>query len=539
MFKTFRQHPLLCLVLGMLVAVIFIPTLPSLRPPGGDNGSFLYMGWRILEGQVMYRDIWDHKPPAIHFLNALGLYLGGGSAWGVWILEWFMLFMAAVIGFAMMKDAFGFLSALFASLAWPLALTIVIGGNMTEEFTLFFQFLALALFWRSEKSGHYGYRGFLIGVTAAIAFCLKQNMVGLWLAIALYCLVTRVARGRWGELIAIGASMLAGSAALFGGLALYFSATGALAQFWDSAFLYNFVYTSEVPLKKVFRSAYDGLGTMYKSGITIFALPAWILGVLSLIMNRQEIRSCRPLVGLAIVVLPLEILLATLSGKAYGHYFVPWVPVFAILAAFGVHFVLDSLPRSSGRSDLKSPAALWLGTVLVAMSVIPLYHTLVYPVLLYPSEPTFRTLRETASWIRKNTDEDSSLLVWGSGARLNFMSRRPAPTRMFVQLALYTKGYTNPAMIGEFYQDLVNKRPLIVSRPQENIPPLEAAKRKDWQPDSDRYAVLPEAQKIFDFISENYTAVETLGPGQWVVYRYGGNNATSRAPEKSSGPPVF
>jgi hypothetical protein len=55
-----------------LILLLLALRLPSLvQPAGGDQGLYGYAGQRILAGEVMYRDVWDQKPPAIVFLYAL------------------------------------------------------------------------------------------------------------------------------------------------------------------------------------------------------------------------------------------------------------------------------------------------------------------------------------------------------------------------------------------------------------------------------------------------------------------------------------
>jgi hypothetical protein len=55
-----------------LAALLSIFRLPSLvQPMGADQGLYAYVGERILEGDVPYRDAWDQKPPAIHYTYAL------------------------------------------------------------------------------------------------------------------------------------------------------------------------------------------------------------------------------------------------------------------------------------------------------------------------------------------------------------------------------------------------------------------------------------------------------------------------------------
>ena len=41
------------------------------RPFEMDEGLYAYGGWQILKGLILYRDLYDLKPPGIYYLNAL------------------------------------------------------------------------------------------------------------------------------------------------------------------------------------------------------------------------------------------------------------------------------------------------------------------------------------------------------------------------------------------------------------------------------------------------------------------------------------
>ena len=88
--KHFEKILILLIALYGLIPIspLFISTIRR------DSGVVQYIGWRILNGEVPYRDIWDHKPPIIFFLNALGLWLGNLSPWGIWIIEFLSLAIA-------------------------------------------------------------------------------------------------------------------------------------------------------------------------------------------------------------------------------------------------------------------------------------------------------------------------------------------------------------------------------------------------------------------------------------------------------------
>jgi len=54
-----------------LICALLILRLPSLvQPMGPDQGLYAYVGERILHGELAYRDAWDQKPPAIHYVYA-------------------------------------------------------------------------------------------------------------------------------------------------------------------------------------------------------------------------------------------------------------------------------------------------------------------------------------------------------------------------------------------------------------------------------------------------------------------------------------
>ena len=223
---------------------VLLPVSPlNMKFSYSDSGVFLYTGWRILNGELPYRDVWDHKPPIIFYINALGLAIGDNSRWGVWLIELVALFGAAYIGFKLLKKTLGIFAALFSLLLWLLSLVYVLqGGNIPTEFTLPLQFSALWLVYRADKSRRPQWMFFLIGLTGASAFFLKQNTIGLWIAIVIYLtlkgLMSKQGRQWLRELWFIALGGLAVSLLVV----VFFSIQGAFPQFWSAAFEYNFIY---------------------------------------------------------------------------------------------------------------------------------------------------------------------------------------------------------------------------------------------------------------------------------------------------------
>src|SRR5215510_2887998 len=103
--------PTLVSAFGTLIALF--PCNPNnMTLPSRDSGVFLYVGWRLLNGNVPYRDVWDHKPPLIYFVDALGLIITPESLWGIWFLQIIFIFFTLLVIYKLLDQEFGIYSAL-------------------------------------------------------------------------------------------------------------------------------------------------------------------------------------------------------------------------------------------------------------------------------------------------------------------------------------------------------------------------------------------------------------------------------------------
>ena len=256
------------LPLAILLALALVALLPSLptfyRTPNIDSSIFLYIGGKIRQGQLPFRDIYDHKPPLIFYLNALGLSLAGGSRWGVWALEWLSLSSAALLAYAFLRRYFGKAAAFIAVSAMLLNLAFVIErGNLTEEYALPFQFAALYLLARVDTLPAAGARSFgrgatffALGVMLGMASTLKQPLAGVGLSIAVYLtfffLVRRSPQRPDGRGWLSAAALIAlGGAVVWLIWFAYFAAVGIFPEFWEAAFQYNFALSGISTQRKI------------------------------------------------------------------------------------------------------------------------------------------------------------------------------------------------------------------------------------------------------------------------------------------------
>ncbi|MDP9252585.1 MAG: glycosyltransferase family 39 protein, partial [Chloroflexota bacterium] len=174
-------------LLVLVSIAVLVPNHPAGRAPAEDAGVFFYAAQRLLEGGLPYRDIWDHKPPGVYFVDAIGLALAGRE--GVWLVQIAFLGAAALLGYRALRRVFGDVPAVFGSLAWLVAsprLFLERGQTSFVEFyALPLQFGALLLYTQRLTTA----RAVGMGVLGGAALLFKPTMVGIWLAIGLVTLV--------------------------------------------------------------------------------------------------------------------------------------------------------------------------------------------------------------------------------------------------------------------------------------------------------------------------------------------------------------
>jgi hypothetical protein len=513
-------------VLLAIILVLLLPLSPALTPmPGRDSGVFLYTGQQILQGQIPYRDVWDHKGPILFFINAIGLRLFNGSAWGVWLMVAIALWLSVVMCFLLLRRLFTTWAAVFATIALVCSIDLLaFGYNKTELYALPLQFIAFYLFYEIEQHGQVRWWGFGLGLTFALTFFLQQNLAVLWGVIVLYWIARAVYLRTWKLLFRQLSTFLLGFLAVALPLFVYLASYNALEAYFNAAFGYNFVYSSDTNMLKKLVSPIYGLYELARSGITLLAVGGWLVAVRDIWRSRRESMTAKSaLILVALIGLPVNALSTSLSGTSYAWYFIEWLPVFCIFVAY----LADSFlfHREAGDITLKTTSSkMWIIAFMAAMIFQTVGFWMIEDFAIPLLSPDTKTTDPVLDYIQRHTDNNDYLLMWGVQAEYNFLSGRSAPTRFVYQLPLYRRAYQRPALINEFYGDLQANPPALIvdtSSINPNIPPIDALRRQSWPIDGDTVnATLPEMDAVFQFIDDHYQRIGEIGDEGWVAYEY-------------------
>jgi hypothetical protein len=449
-------------LLFVLLVVAFLARSPySVPVPIRDSGIFLNIGSEVLHGKILYQQTWDNKQPLLYGFNALGLWLGHGSVWGVWGLELVLLLIVFYISYRLIRPALTPFSA-FAVIAIAfLAIFPFMGGNYSEEYSLVFQMGILGVLFgvylpdRKRFSRSAG--ALATGVLAGLVFCIKQTYLDIPLTVLIFMgflAWLEKDRGILRNFFLVGSGFLLVNLPVF----LYFQVNGALRDYVVNAFLFNRYYAYQTILMRI-----SSLVEMSKfvSSHPFFFLVAclWLEIVVLLALKMRQVLSSNnagskqaramnldslraelaqldwrhpgpaTFLFLGLIDLPIFFFTISLSGKLWTHYYVPFYPAILLLLAGSLAYLYRCTQIPNKTEILNS----LLVVVLVVGSIPPL--NLVLTNLRKPEGGDARSA--TAAYLQSVTTPDEPILVWGWESVIYFLAQRQSPTRFALPFALY------------------------------------------------------------------------------------------------------
>ena len=449
--------PVVASMAGTILALF--PSNPNnMTLPARDSGVFLYVGWRFLNGDIPYRDVWDHKPPLIYFVNALGIALTPDSLWGVWMVQILFIFFTLFFIYKLLDQEFGMYAALAGTITLTSGLlTILEKGNVTEEYALVFQALCFWLFVRAWKKDFPLRSSFWIGVLGGLAFNFKQSTIGIWITYSLFLLMIRLIQKRpsFKDLLSLLAGGLAPSVILI----LYLASQNALIDYWEQAFLYNFVYIGKHEgIRRLIPVFIKGFAYLQNGWVLYLAILGWLAGLgYAGLKRRDSFTQAHPLVLIALVNLPIEVFFITISGRSILHYYLTPLPVMAILAGtlgFTVPFLIGKIPQFGSQKMQR-----WIpGVVLVAALLGQIGQVTYYP--SYVRVLSDNDYAPVIDYVSRNTKEGDQVLLIGAESVVNFLARRQAPTRYVYQYPLALLG--RRPMFEEYFKQILENKPVLI-----------------------------------------------------------------------------
>ncbi len=434
------------LVAAILILVVFRLHAFDL-PLETDECNYAVIAARLLAGDRLYVDVWDHQPFGVFTLFAAVIAVFGDTPH---VFRWMaMLFSVAslLLIFAILRRVVWRSAALLGIFLFALASSDPGTGGDGCNREIYMNTLILAAWYFSlprvpRRDGllSSGLRSFpvvLSGLCLALASTLKTIVavhwvfLAFWIAWIVWCSTDGDRRIK---AVVTQLSLFAVAPVLVWLTACgYFAATHRLTEFVDAVFLFNLGYSdSSEPFLVRFLRFFHPIEHRF---VFYSALPLWIGAGVSLICLAVEGVVSRKLDSLAAVSLLLAGYVATcLPGRFWPHYYYLAVPGLII----GVAVLVDRLSVwFSAYGFLGTVGSRVLRVIVYIGFPIGLCVTEVRDYLLQPPFGiTVKRYNSRDFWgqaqgenVAAVTDPDDTVFVFGNDASIYYYSHRQCASR--------------------------------------------------------------------------------------------------------------
>lgn len=361
----------LAVVLVVLPCVAVSQFTAHLETGNLDDHFHAYCGWRIWQGDALYRDVWDNKPPGLHWIDALGFALSGGRYAGV--IGVCVLAVVAGYGlfFVVARQVYTRGTAALATMLAGLYMThsLFFGGSSRSETFLVPCELALIALYLLGFRGNRRLCWYSAGLFGGCAFLFKQTGLAALAAVGLHTIVLLLLRElAWRPACRRAALFLGGVATVAVAAAVVLATQGALTDAGYAIFGFNYeVITHNLggPADGLWWSRWlEGRG----ASLLILPLLMALIAVLHAALWRLRPRSrpsdvadrldpplstCPRYLTLFGAWFAFAAALALASPATMAHRFLPVIPPLLLLAAYLINILkaeLSLLKRMAQRA---------------------------------------------------------------------------------------------------------------------------------------------------------------------------------------------
>jgi 4-amino-4-deoxy-L-arabinose transferase-like glycosyltransferase len=404
-----RRHALALLALCTVLRVVSL-VRPCLSD---DEATYAVVGREMLHGRVLYRDVVDHKPPAIYLTNAATQAIGGPVG-GMVLLHALLIAAVWATGLLLARigrrhDPRGGAHApLLAALLWCVFSTTMVDVDGLAANCELFMMLPLvasvAVF--LDANEHARTTGMIVAGALVGVAALYKYQAGIQLP--LYAGAWLVAHRREPARALAGLAGLAIGVALpIVAVGLYLRAIGGLdaAWFW---FRFNFSYI-------------DAGSSKAELIVRLLVRGGFIAGSAALLYVLGAIGAVRALRGPAFARFALAWLIVSaaavfVGGRFFGHYFHQLTAPLAVLAA-------PLACRFAGRRRAIFIALCAVpATIFLALGAL---HDQVMEAAGQP-DPDYPAV---VAWLDAHAAPDDAICIWGNSPVLYFDANRPLGCR--------------------------------------------------------------------------------------------------------------
>jgi hypothetical protein len=439
-----------CAVLFALCLLIGLERFHTYQEPlERDISTYAVVAQGLLTGRSLYSDLWDHKPPAIHFTYALAEVIGGYSVFSIYLLN-VLAGVLTLFGVYRAGSAVGGkVGGLWAGAFWALIsgdLYLEANQPNTEVFLNACLTWAFALWLEKKSQSFNGGHALKLGILFTLASFFKPTalFLPLFLLGVSFLFVPRAGRGILGRYMACCLGIVGLAWILLGA---FFWLRGSFSDFYGAVFTYNFF---------IQRGLFPRLSELGSSALwppsLVFAIPLVVGAAAGFVLGQKDSPRLWILWVAFAAATECEIFY---PGNFFNHYYQLWLPVLAVGGAWGSVEVGRKM-TPYGKILKQAPALILL--VLLAAKEIPYYR-------MSPDQwsrgkygELFLEDDRAASFIRTLLAPGETFYEWGNETDLYFLTGCRPPSGVFYAYPL-TQGPLREKLTQRTLDQLEKEKP--------------------------------------------------------------------------------
>ena len=403
---------------------------------GSDSSVFIYSAQQMLKGQIIYKDIVDHKGLFLYFINVAALFVFNGKLIGIWIFEVISLFVASIMMYKTARFFAGKISSFFAVVTAIFFLVEVLSwGNHTEEWALPYISIAMYIFlaYLKENKPLTVVRLFILSLTFVLVFMIRANIAAIWAGFGIALLIKWIIEKKYKELIRNLSFIL-----LFVWLSLvpfflYLYFKDALSEAVYLIFKFNMFEYEQNPVLFTLKRCIKILTGFY------------FLSIIPVIIITYMFYRNKTVINGGVLLAFIFTALACSLGRRYEHYFIIFAPLLVIPYSYIFNVVKESVPKAKY-------ALLFIlfifynynSATIHAQNILSNYSESGYDV----GELSPQTRAKLKEIIAKNSNPSDKILVKGNQASVYLYSGRSCATKFpfpLMKSSLAEKQYVKEA----------------------------------------------------------------------------------------------
>ena len=508
-------HPLRGSVFLVILAYRFLSVN---QPLGRDQGIFACVGQNMLKGWVPYRDLWDQKPPGIHFSYAFFIWLFGDSMKVVQAMDLAVYALTAFMVYSVVREMSGVRTGTLAMLVYffysdPLFYGYSNGywaRSQAETYMVPFLIGGLWIFMRFLRSRK-ARLAYLAGMFWGAAFLFKYTAVFYPVSALVFMWLTAFPQGRrlsrpnlcrFGRTLII---LLCGFGTSLVPFVIYFAARGALGDLIEATVFYNLKYVVAATKSN------GGPGTMLAQLVKwIQRNPfLWLTGIAGGIAVAARVRGNRR--GVILLFYLAAAWAAIAANRRYFHYyFIQIAPPLAMLSAYVLDLGIKAMREK--RLQLLAFPALAACVLLLALDVQRVRRNLEpdldfalgktsqaeYWAGFVTGDFSFLADMYLARYLEERTDPEDPVFIFGFEPLVYFLADRRPASRY-----IYNDPITSPGLSPEaanakiemMVADLERSRPAYIVVVERDANPVDP---------TDSYRFFRKTPVLRRFVEEGY-----------------------------------